>query len=118
MSNPNPNPATRFKPGEKPPGNGRPKASKDRITRAFLEALADDFQEHGRAVVATVRETDPSTYMRVFAGFVPKEIEISEPLRALSTEQLTAAIEALTLALSSQIAPSPPIPDPEHQTVN
>lgn len=115
MANRNPSPATRFKPGHSAPG-GRPKESRDRITTRFLNVLADDFEKHGAKVVARVRVEDPGTYLRVYAGVIPKEIEISRPLDGMSDGELTAAIQALTELMRGQIQAAEP--EPEQPTVN
>ena len=92
MSNPNPSPATRF--GPKNPG--RPKEARDRISRAFLTAVAEDFEAHGKAAIIRVREEDPSTYVRVVASLQPKELEITRPLDNLTDDELSKIIDAVT----------------------
>ena len=59
----------------------------------FAAPLADDFDAHGKSVVERVRTEDPSTYLRVFASMVPKELEITRPLDGVSDEELAALIE-------------------------
>src|SRR5258707_2423047 len=105
MANQNPNPATRFKKGEKPPGNGRPKGSRDRISTAFLNALADDFETHGVVAIQDLRKEDVSSYVRVVASLQPKEIELKRPLDGMGDGELLQAIDALTTALRSQVPP-------------
>lgn len=105
MSNPNPNPATRFQKGREPTG-GRPKDARDRITRKYLLALADDFEEHGKAAIEKLRETDVGKYISAVGAVVPKEIEITRPLDGMSDGELTAAIQALTDAVRGQVTPS------------
>ena len=70
--------ATQFKPGE----GGRPKGTRDKLSRRFIEALAKDFDEHGEGAISAARERDPVGYMKVVAGLLPKEItgEGGEPL--------------------------------------
>lgn len=62
--------AGRFAPG----APGRPKGSRNKLGEAFVKALADDFEEYGIATIATVRQDDPATYLKVIAGLLPKEI--------------------------------------------
>jgi hypothetical protein len=69
---------TQFSADNQPANKGRPKGSRDALSRAFIEALHADFVEHGAQVIATVRVTDPSTYMRVTANLLPKELEITQ----------------------------------------
>jgi hypothetical protein len=67
----------------------------------FIKALCDDFDKHGVVALRRVREEDPSTYARVVAGILPKEIEIKRPLSDLSEDELLRAIELIRLALGS-----------------
>jgi hypothetical protein len=112
MSNPNPSPATRFNADHQPAKTGRPKEARDRITRKFLNSLADDFEKHGVQAIIDLRMTDVGKYISAVASVVPKEIEISRPLDGLSDDQLLAAIHALTDAIKAQ-APPPDEPTTE-----
>ncbi len=70
--------STRFQPGNP----GRPKGARNKLGEAFVTALLNDFQTGGIAAIETVRRDDPSTYVRVIAGLLPKELtaEDGEPL--------------------------------------
>ena len=57
--------------------NGRPKGSKHKLSEEFLAALAADFEEHGAAVIARVREEEPDRYLKVVAPIPPKDINVS-----------------------------------------
>lgn len=59
-----------FKPGE----GGRPKGARNKLGEAFVNAMLNDFEAHGNAAIAKVREEDTSTYVRVIAGLLPKEV--------------------------------------------
>ncbi len=65
---------TQFKKGHK--GPGRPKGSKNKITKAFLKALTEDFAEHGVEVIKLLREKDPGLYLRIVAQLIPKDIDV------------------------------------------
>jgi hypothetical protein len=87
--NPNPSPATRFGAGDGAnPSRAKQKGSRDRLSKDFLAALSDDFATKGKAVIATVRRKDPSTYLRVVASLQRQEIEVVTPEGALTDEQL------------------------------
>ncbi len=116
MANPNPSPATRFSADRA--GRAKQKGARDRMSAAFLTALADDFEEHGKETVVRVRQEDPSAYLRIFATLAPKELEISNPLHGMSDGELAAAIQALTDHLRGQVqAPEDEPENPQH-TVN
>jgi hypothetical protein len=101
MANKNPSPSTRFGAGQK---QGRPRESRDRLSRAFLYELAADFEANGKVAIVTVRETDPAAYLRVVASLQPKELEITRPEDALSDDQLASLIEALKEDISGRAA--------------
>lgn len=67
-----------FKKGPEWNGNaaGRPKGSRNKLTEDFLSAMAEDFEQHGKAAIVEVRENDPSKYLTVVAQLVPKEADI------------------------------------------
>ena len=84
-------PKGKFQPGF----GGRPAGSRNKLQSDFIHALADDFAEHGNAVIRIVRAEEPATYLKVIAGLLPKEFLISENvLEDLSDQDL---IDALAL---------------------
>ena len=62
-----------WKPGQSGNPKGRPRGSKDAITKAFLDTITADFEEHGAAVVEGARERNPNEYLRVIASILPKD---------------------------------------------
>jgi hypothetical protein len=54
-------------------GPGRPKGSRNRLGDAFIEALAADFDEHGVATIEKVRQRDPTAYVKIISGILPRE---------------------------------------------
>ena len=68
---------TKFKPGQSGNPKGRPKGARSRLSDAFLRDLAEDWEAHGMDVVQQVRATDPSTYMRVIASLLPKDVNLN-----------------------------------------
>ena len=55
---------------------GRPLGSKNRVAEDFVKALADDFAEHGKAVIEKVRLEKPGTYLKLVADLVPKDFNV------------------------------------------
>lgn len=104
MANPNPSPSTRFSSDRL--GRAKQKGARDRLTATFLKALADDFEAHGKDMVARVREEDPAAYLRVVASLAPKEMEISRPLDGISDDVLDMVIAAVTAALDREDTPA------------
>jgi hypothetical protein len=100
MVNPNPSPATRFSADN--PGRAKRKGARDRLSAAFLTALADDFDAHGKEVVEKVRKEDPATYLRVMAGILPKELEVSRPLDDVGDAELSELIALVRTGLAAK----------------
>ena len=61
----------------------------------FVAALAADFAEHGAAAISALRRRDPNAYLRICASVLPREAAPSDPLEALTDEQLVARIAAI-----------------------
>jgi hypothetical protein len=64
------------KPGEVRNPAGRPKGSRNKLSDAFLQALADDFEAHGKGVVEKVRTERPQDYLKIVASVMPKRMEV------------------------------------------
>jgi len=97
-----------FQPGQSGNPGGRPTASRNRLQGNFLRALADDFDQHGRAAIRRMREEDPAAYVRVVAQLMPKEFEINRPLDGLTDDELYAAIDRLRSQLAQERASESP----------
>jgi hypothetical protein len=99
--NPSPNPSTRFQPGQSGNPGGKPVNARNSLTKAFLEALAKDFTEHGETAIQDARADDPMGYVRVVASLLPKEFVVERPLDGMSDEELAAAITELRSRLGN-----------------
>lgn len=99
------NPATlksapAWKPGESGNPGGKPKHARNRIQGAFLNALADHFDLHGKKAIEAACEKDPMGYIKAVASLMPKQFEQSQPLEDLSDAELTAGIALLRARLT------------------
>lgn len=98
-----------FKPGQSGNPNGRPKGSRNALGEAFLQAFIEDFtqivdesgKQAGAEALAKVRLEDPSTYVRVAAGILPKELVVKDELSDISDEELAALVVAAREALAN-----------------
>ena len=55
---------------------GRPKGSKDVITKAFLEDVTEDWGSNGPATLIAAREKNPGDYCRMVASLLPKDLNV------------------------------------------
>lgn len=55
---------------------GRPKGSRNKISEAFIHAMAEDFDAYGVDAIRRVREDKPDVYLRIVADLVPKELDV------------------------------------------
>ena len=83
---------------------GRPKGSRNKLSDAFLQALADDFEAHGKWVVERVRTERPQDYLKIVASVMPKLMEVEDvgpPCRAadLSDDELAAIVAGAKLTV-------------------
>ena len=82
-----------FVPGRAKTG-GRAKGARNKLSQAFLEAFAADFEEHGAEVIRIVRIEKPHEYLKTAAYLMPKEFEITETrLMEIPDDELDAFIE-------------------------
>jgi len=83
---------TRFKPGQSGNPAGRPKGSRNRHSENFLNAFAQDFEQHGAAVSERVRKERPQDYLKVAASLLSKQMETetrrTRPLSELGDGEL------------------------------
>ena len=71
---------------------GRPKGARDRHTRNFLEAFANDFETHGAATIEKVRLEKPDVYLRVAADLLPRHATLDVDVSVL--HDVTDRLEA------------------------
>lgn len=77
-------------------GPGRPSAVRTQFSNAFLNDFLADWKANGPAAIKTVRVRDPSTYFRVAASILPKEMTVDAMLTTgLSAEERSEMITAL-----------------------
>jgi hypothetical protein len=79
-------------------------ATRRSFNKDFLLALAADFKKHGAAAIEKVRKQQPAAYMKICALLVPREMKVehSNAIKAMSDEQIEAAIEAIQAMLEQR----------------
>lgn len=85
-----------------PVSPGRPKGSRNKLGEAFIEALKDDFEAHGKAAIVEVRETKPDQYLKVIASLMPKDVNlnITDDASEMTDDELADRIAKLTQAVA------------------
>jgi len=77
------------------PGNsgftGRPKGARNKLGEDFIQSMYEDFTEHGKVAIQTVREDRPQDYIKVIASLLPKDINLS----LTASETFTRMIELM-----------------------
>ena len=96
----------KFAPGWSGNPGGSLETTRRSFNKDFLLALAADFKKHGAAAIEKVRKTQPAAYMKICALLVPREMKVEQAggIKALTTEQITAQIEAIEGWLAARSA--------------
>ena len=75
-------------------GKGRPKGSRDKISKDFIAALSASFDKHGEAVIEEVRLEKPTEYLKIIASIVPKEFTVNNvSMSDMSDEELIERLD-------------------------
>ena len=69
-------PAHLFKPGQSGNPKGRPKGSRHKLAKNFLEDLLADWKANGASALQAVRSEKPEVYVKVVADLLPKQVDI------------------------------------------
>jgi hypothetical protein len=92
----------KWQPGVSPNPKGRPKGSRNKLGEEFIAAMHADFEAHGADTIKRVREERPADYVKVIAGILPKELNVTtNALEELSDDDLAAGIAALQSVLAA-----------------
>ncbi|ANY76817.1 hypothetical protein BB934_00105 [Microvirga ossetica] len=67
----------RFLPGSA--SRGRPKGSRSRLARAFVDDAYAVWQEHGKAALETLAREDPGMFVRIMAGITLHSLSRAKP---------------------------------------
>lgn len=75
-------------------GGGRKHGARNRLSTDLIEALAQDFREHGMEAVRICRIEKPNEYLKIVASLIPRELEITDSrLKEISDDELERLIE-------------------------
>jgi hypothetical protein len=96
----------RFQPGH----SGRPKGTRDKLNRAFVEALARQFEIGGEEAIRICRIEEPTKFVSICASLQPKEFQVETFMADASDAELDNLIESIRERLEQkqtikQVAP-------------
>lgn len=117
---PNKNSLANLKPYKKgqianPMGKGG--HSIDKLSRSFIAKLGESFNKHGEKTIEELRVNDPSAYIRVIAGLMPKNVVIDtksqDILEDFSDDMLQKLSTLLDDRVGSTVVTEPKVIDVE-----
>jgi hypothetical protein len=73
---------------------GRPKGSKNKLHRSFIEALTKDFEANGEKAIRQCRVEYPAKYLQLIANTLPREFFFQyDTVTSLTDDELDRMIE-------------------------
>jgi hypothetical protein len=99
---------TPFEPGKSGNPKGRPKGARSKLGEAFLQAMVEDFEQHGMAAIVATREETPAVYVKVLASILPKEMNVTiNEFEGMSDEELVERLRTLEPLARSYLSSEP-----------
>jgi hypothetical protein len=83
-----------FAPGQSGNPHGRPRGARSKLSEDFLRDLHEAWKKHGRVALTACATTDPSAFVKVVAGLLPRETSLDVDI---SIHRATSALEAFRM---------------------
>ena len=97
-----------FEPGRSGNPAGAPVGSRHRqqLNGEFIAALLRDFRQGGPAAIAKMRKNQPAAYCKLLTLLCPRDVKVehSGGVKAMSDEELEAAIDAIKAMIAAREA--------------
>ena len=89
------------------PGGNRHR-TRHLLNQEFMEALLLNFRHQGKKAIEKVARNQPAAYLKILALLVPRELQVehSGGVKAMTDEQIEAAIEAIQAMLEQRAGDS------------
>ena len=103
--------------------SGNPQGNRHRtrhlLNQEFMQALLLNFRHQGKKAIEKVARNQPAAYLKILALLVPREmrVEHSQGVKAMTDEQLEAAIEAIQAMLEQRAGDSAKVIEGTSETV-
>ena len=93
--------AMTFKQGVSGNTHGNRHRTRHLLNQEFMQALLLNFRHEGKRAIEKVARNQPAAYLKILALLVPRELKLehSGGVKAMSDEQIEAAIEAIQTML-------------------
>jgi hypothetical protein len=76
------------------------------LNQEFMQALLLNFRHEGKKAIEKVARNQPAVYLKILALLVPREMKVehSQGIKAMTDEQLEAAVEALQAMIDGKLS--------------
>jgi hypothetical protein len=82
---------------------GRTRGVKNKLSHVFLTDLLADYEQHGADAIRICRVERPIEYVKMIAGLLPKELEITETfLMEMPDDELVTVIQHIREQLAQR----------------
>jgi hypothetical protein len=92
---------------------GRAKGSRNKITQAYIDAIAAEFEAHGVSALERVRKKMPHVFLRLVAELLPKQVQVEHGFADMTDEQLRQRIAELDAAIAQELGAAPRASGPD-----
>ena len=83
---------------------GRAKGTRNRLSGVFLEKLLAEFEQYGEEAIRICRVERPHEFLKIVAGILPKEFELTDNrLHDITDDELIAYIEYAQRQLAGRV---------------
>jgi hypothetical protein len=83
-------------------GGGRPPGVRNRLSKAFLTDLLEEWREHGREAIKLMRIERPGDFVKVVASTLPKELLLGDVMDDVADDRLDEMITVVNRMIESR----------------